>query len=793
LNQLNNRTEDDSARTFDVLLTLSVVPGHPFNAEFLDKNLRRLKMPDRDAWWSTYLHRAWGAESAVDRLIDWAASPDRVASLDDASVDLYATTLAWMFTTSNRFLRDRATKTLVSLLTGRVEAARRLVERFADVDDLYVAERIFATAYGVAMRSRDAQLVGALATTVFEKVFAPDTTRAHVLLRDYARGVVERALSLGAAVGFDPVRARPPYRTSWPQVPSEDDVRRLRPDWSKGARGNGEVEWSFNSIGSSIFSGDFAHYVIGETTNWTSLPLDDPPWHFPARPEALLEALIREFSDEEGRASSAYLDAKLQYDELLGPFISQWFQEHKAEPTDRNEQLEQLEKDLPLEVRDADSRMEDTFQAFLAALTQEHRDRYEVIQTARETFDASRHPPRFDRTQVQRYVLWRVFNLGWTTARFGFFDRFSFRDEGRDAHKPERMGKKYQWVAYHEMSAYIADHFQYREHYSEETGDQRYEGPWQEWWRDIDPSCTLRATKEETELDERSWWEPRRYTSWETPNEPGAWVALHEDLPSPAELLLVTQPPSGPRWTNMDAFFRWQQPVPPDKDRSDVDKREVWFMCHAQLLAAADVDTFMQWAETVDLWGRWMPEPPQVHKMFLGEHGWAPASKYFERQYTRDGVWDRPKNCPTLIRAFGVDYVQEGSNFDCSVDEGFSIRLPASDLIVPLGVKWTGRSGDFVDERGALAVQDPTAHRAGPAALLVREDRLRDFLQRQNFGLCWTVVGEKRVICARHDEHVGVLELAGAYRLTASGLTGFLKCRYLPGDGGAEVVTVVRT
>ena len=62
------------------------------------------------------------------------------------------------------------------------------------------------------------------------------------------------------------------------------------------------------------------------------------------------------------------------------------------------------------------------------------------------------------------------------------------------AGKPERMGKKYQWIAYHEILAYLADHFQYREQYAEDENDQHYQGPWQLHVRDIDPSCTVRGT-----------------------------------------------------------------------------------------------------------------------------------------------------------------------------------------------------------------------------------------------------------------------------------------------------------
>ena len=71
--------------------------------------------------------------------------------------------------------------------------------------------------------------------------------------------------------------------------------------------------------------------------------------------------------------------------------------------------------------------------------------------------------PVFDRSQIERYVLRRVFELGWTTERFGSFDRtWNFDLVGQFATK-ESIGRKYQWIAYREVLALIADHFQYRE------------------------------------------------------------------------------------------------------------------------------------------------------------------------------------------------------------------------------------------------------------------------------------------------------------------------------------------
>ena len=146
----------DRYRILGALLTLAALPEHPLNARFLDARLRQDEMPERDAWWSLYLHHTTSGGAPAERLRDWALAVSPKMQLDDGLVDLCAMTLAWMLTTSNRTVRNGTTRALVNLLTGRFEATARLVEGFSDVDDPYVVERVFAVAYGVATRSHDA-------------------------------------------------------------------------------------------------------------------------------------------------------------------------------------------------------------------------------------------------------------------------------------------------------------------------------------------------------------------------------------------------------------------------------------------------------------------------------------------------------------------------------------------------------------------------------------------------------------------------------------------------------------
>ena len=678
------RNEGDWHDTLDVLLTVSTVPEHPLNAYFLDQRLRRDSMPERDAWWSVYLHYAHQAQGAVDRIVDWASSVRPDTPADDEAVDLCAVTLAWMFTTSNRFLRDRATAALVDLLTDRVAAVVRLVERFADVDDPYVAERVYAAAYGVAMRCHDTAAVGALGMCVYESVFAEETPRPHILLRDYARGVVERALRLGSEIEVVVDRVRPPYKSTWPTIPTEEDLRPLQPDWSSGSHDSGKLEWARNRIGSSVMEDDFARYVIGTNfwqSDWLALGLDEAPWKPP----------------------------------LEGGRRDDW---HRA--------------------------------------------------------------PRFDLAEIQRYVLWRVFDLGWTTERFGRFDGFSVGVSGRDAAKEERIGKKYQWIAYHEIMAFISDHYQFRETFRKGEGDKGYEGPWQSGFRDLDPSCTLRSVPGGTSWDGHasSWWVSPSYSSWGEPDDPPGWLRETGDLPAVEDLLLVRDPADGSRWLNASGYFLWTQAPPSDQDSSDVERRDLAYVCTGYLIRACEAEAFLQWAEEVDFITHRMPGPPGLHHGFLGEHAWSRACRYYQQPYYGDDGWSQPASgCPAKVRTIAREYFREVGGFDCALDETYTLGLPGAHLVCALGLRWSGRGADFVDEAGLIAAQDPTVHSAGPSSMLLREDPLRDYLASERLTICWAVIGEKRVVSRGHGarRHFPWLRLSGSYVFSEGCATGFLK------------------
>ena len=732
----------------ETLLTVSAIPGHPFNAEFLDDRLRKFAMADRDAWWTTQIHDGWGSEGPVDRLVDWARRVSTTTDVDDQVVDLSAITLSWLFTSSNRFLRDSATKALVSLLDGRLESVRRLVDRFADVDDRYVLERVYATAYGVSMRSRAVEGVASLAWSIYGHVFSQESPPAHILLRDYARGVVERAAHLGADLKVDMKKVRPPYRSSWPSIPSEAAVKELIQKMEPVGCEGVFRDAGWQAIESSVLHWDFARYIIGTNSSnnsrdWLSIGIDQERWR-PVRERR--EELLAEFSEEEHTALDAYESFGLKLIKVLRSGV------RSTESAD----------DRQLDVSSVDDQRDEVYRHFLAALSDEHRSAWQLLDEER---------PGFTLKEMQRYVLSRVLNLGWTTDRFGSFDGY-LRTRGnytRSERKAERIGKKYQWIAYHELLAYISDHFQF----CQDWGGHNYDGPWQIGLRDIDPSVVFDLPsgreKEVSTGTGRAWWVPTTYDDWNPDLPTCKWIMDRSDLPEMGAALVVRDPASpNVSWICCYSFQLFQEPHPADQDIYDVERREIWFLRMACLVPKGMSDRFMDWVMSGEFrQSNWQLSVPQLNgsEVFLGEHCWSPASE--QQAEEQDGEpleWRFPPEsepCPAQLPV--ATHSTSGNGYDCSVGlYAVEVCLPSRAIAEACRLTWNGVGVDYVNTDSELAAFDPSVHEPGPGALLIRSDILEKYLSDHDLELSWAIIGEKRTIGSVGQPY-GWIEVQGAF------------------------------
>ncbi len=726
----------------------------------------RYELAERDTWWSTFLHRQYGQHGAVDRLVDWAWSTEDKSHIDDKAVRLCGIALAWFLTTSNRYLRDRATKALVSLLTYRIPVLRQIISTFLSVNDPYVLERLFAVAYGCAMRSMDNRSLGELAKDVYECVFKDGTPPPHILLRDYARGVIEVALHRGVNLDIEIQKIRPSYKSEWPsEIPTKEELEKYR-EWQEGMP---DEEWARLHLYDSVMGfGDFARYIIGTNGGffeWSSRRLDEPKQ--PSRKE-IYESFIQSLTNRQKKAWTQYHTIRMNIDfhkrldesmrreifsmaELQGAIAGS---ERSLRKTLSKKKLKMLEEYVLPYLSDPDP----------------YKDEY-----------------RFDLSIAQRWILKKILDLGWTVERFGRFDRLvTLSAYGREATKPERIGKKYQWIAYHEFLARVSDNFEFRGHSLSEQAE-KYGGPWQIHCRDIDPSCLLSQTKsEDWKPHTNTWWFPSPYDAWDSEPDDVKWLKSSEDLPSVEPLIQVTNPQDGSSWLVLEAFYKWEKPTPPEEDRFEIPRREIWYMLKSCIAKKSDMDELFEWAKQQNFMGRWMPESRHLTNVFIGEFFWSPAFQSHCSPYYGYEEWTRGRNnlTPKEVLVTAEEYLWEHAGYDCSINESIGIYLPTKWLSDRMGLRWNGVNGIegcFFDPKDTLIAFDPSIKTSGPGALVVNRDAFLKFLNDNGYDILWTVLGEKNIVGGRmsREDWKGRLELSGAYRMRGNKIEWAFHTRFI--------------
>ena len=107
------------------LAELSVIPSHPYNADYFHAMMMRVTMKERDGEFQFFFNGCAGYDdnkcaNPLRRLIDWAWFENISVYADDESARLAALMLCWMLSSTYIKYRDEATKALVNLLSEKI-------------------------------------------------------------------------------------------------------------------------------------------------------------------------------------------------------------------------------------------------------------------------------------------------------------------------------------------------------------------------------------------------------------------------------------------------------------------------------------------------------------------------------------------------------------------------------------------------------------------------------------------------------------------------------------------------
>ena len=406
---------------FNAIFQIAPQPRNRLNGETLHRYLEGHRMPRRDAFFGVAMYdEIWDESAPTATLARWAASGP-YPSYDPKVVELASIPLVWLLGSANRYMRDWITKALVQLLRGHLDVAARLLNRFWVIDDPYIVQRVVVISYGAVMASDSTQRDNAKKLTMLvRKLVFTRPMRPDELMLDAARGIVE----WGLAHEMLPKAARKDIRRPYGLVVPGAPWTEQRINEKYGYREGQPDDERYTTVWSSVMGmGDFGRYVVESGVhNFTRYRFGETiPERKPDPPPRIIESKWKRFV---------------------------------ASLTD--EQRQTLEELSSEENQGALSRIRIKFHT---GLTQEQLARFDAAWTQpkrRRWID-----PNYPADRAKRWVFRRTLSLGWSPDVFGRVDRdLARRGAGRESHKAERWGKKYQWMAYHEFLARVADNFQ---------------------------------------------------------------------------------------------------------------------------------------------------------------------------------------------------------------------------------------------------------------------------------------------------------------------------------------------
>ena len=745
----------------DTMIAIATEPDNAFNADHLDGWLRPMSLPERDELWSvraTYLAQNDG--NAIDTLIQWVLA-NGLNPIEPERARLAAMTLAWLTSLSHRVIRDMATKALAMLLVQRRMLAAHLIDRFNDINDAYVIDRVLAAAYGAATRCHSNADLATLAEAAYAAVFANDPIPVHALIRDHARGIIELAAHRGVLSASIPLdRARPPYPAGV-AIEAIDDIvlARFVQDYSG--------TFLRDDIMSSAFEdGDFAHYKIDPLAHsFLKLPRDEVGRAIKTRYDEWYACTV---------ASRPERVAALQRVIHLSRQLSTMPYDFSGWLDDTNNDLDAHDAGNGTPIRnDVERERDAASNAFQALLSETERDDYAIyakgwVEHVMSDAEASPRHPNYDSHQARRWIAWRAHDLGWTPARFANFER-NMPSRGRMEHSIERIGKKYQWIAYHELTGRLSDLLAVDGGYNDEP--QLYRGPWQVGTREMDPTILVTHTEQRNmSMQPATWWSPHAPRWREDPPQARiVWMRDESrDIPNPVAQLEVTDP-DGRRWFVLEMGATRNQSVMNEGERVLI--RMTWHKIQSLLVPRGDADRFVRLLSKSMRERDHLPEIDLPWRAYLGEYPWHPAY---------DGLRDEWEMGRSQIAVFGTvaNRWVERSGHNYSIENSFNLTMPGPRLMRGLDLRLAeGNSLTYCDAQGQVQFKDPSAEASGHSAAVVDRATLCALLARDELELIWIFKGEKSAHGGRPHKHGwgGQLEYWGIYRFNGTAINGELQ------------------
>ena len=110
-----------------------------------------------------------------------------------------ALTNCWFLSSTDRRIRDQATKAITAILLKKSNIAIKLLQKFQNCDDEYIKERLLFAIYGALLLNRSCDSAHEVSKFLFDNYCNTEQWPLNVSIREHISLIVELALSLDSS------------------------------------------------------------------------------------------------------------------------------------------------------------------------------------------------------------------------------------------------------------------------------------------------------------------------------------------------------------------------------------------------------------------------------------------------------------------------------------------------------------------------------------------------------------------------------------------------------------------
>lgn len=385
----------------------------------------------------------------------------------------------------------------------------------------------------------------------------------------------------------------------------------------------------------------------------------------------------------------------------------------------------------------------------------------------------------FDITLAARFIIWNCLKLGWTSERFDKFDTGYQISQDRIIHgaKTERIGKKYQWIGWQTLQAFLTDHYPLNQRYSDAECD--YDTPKQldeeipdplRWLVEAPKSVAQLTGQEITEHDDSEAIPVT--TPWPEPSEESinTWINTPDKTPSFSSCLLsvplaATQVQPG-KWIRACFEFTWEQAWRPGYWTLPELNANIWSFARARLVKSADMNKLKATLSQEHVQGKMseiFPEYPGIRNATLDQ--WLNHEESLEPGFLAVSKTEYADNDYWPVK-YAHPLATLGANESGRVER--EITLPSPWLIRQWDMALDKETGTYRIPDGRVVFYNAGINGRNNA-MFVSLDTVRELLQKSGWSLLWFIRGEEFAGLLPHYDFARRIDVHGVACLDEAG------------------------